>query len=334
MGKQKKCPGLNEFKDSVEWERALETFEFVPPGQTAAWSRSPQFRGHQILRFTSTKPAAVAVQGVLKRSLGITRFLVHDGPILGEACDEETFVAFVAALRERLGQASMLSFSSIQAYQPAHEIWLRKAGFQRSLYAVLSPLTLYVDCSDNARLEKGFTADWRKNIRKGEKNGLLFETVALADARAREDLLAIYSETFRIKGVAEHVDAPMLQALALDSRYQVFFASQAGKRISARLTFVSGVIAFDCVAGTNADGRKLSASHFLMASVLKHFGQSGVRWFDFSRIGPGRYDSIDHFKHGSGGRPVAYLGEWSLSSRPWLDLTLGTVRFLKRRERW
>jgi len=325
---------LNEIHDSAEWDNALAIFEFVPPGQAAPWSARRDFLGCEMLRFTSAKPSAVAVQGHLKRSLGITRFLVHDGPILGKLCDEETLAAFVAALCERLGKECLISFSSIQPYEPTHEVWLRKAGFLRPWSAILSPLTLYVDCSDGLRLERGFSANWRKSIRKAEKNGLVFETVTLTDARVRDDLLALHCETLRNKGAAEHIDGPMLEALRPDSRWQVFFASHAGKRLSGRLVFVSGSTAFDFMAGTNAEGRKLSASHFLAASILKHLGQSGVRWFDFGRIGPGRYDSIDSFKNGSGGRPVAYLGEWSLSSRPWLEFVVGTAGFFKRRERW
>ena len=328
------CPALNEIHDAVEWDRSLEAFDFVPPGQVASWSGNRNFRGREILRFTSAKPGAIAVQGVLKRSLGIMRFVVEDGPIVGKSCDEETLVAFIAALRERLGKSCVLSFSSIQPHDPVHEFWMRRAGFQRPCSMLLSPLTLYVDCSEGGHLGQGYGADWRKNIRKAEKRGLVFEAVALADTRAREDLLAIYSETFRIKGVAEQVDARMLETLARDSRWQAFFASRDGRRVSMRLIFVSGVVAIDYVAGTSAEGRSLSASHFLAASILKHLGQSGVRSFDFGRIGPGRYDSIDYFKLGSGGRPVTYLGEWSLSSYPWLELAVGAVRCIKGQDRW
>jgi hypothetical protein len=325
---------VNEIRDTVEWDRTLEAFDFVPLGQTTSWTVSRGFRGQEILRFTGAKPGSIAVQGMLKRSLGIARFVVYDGPLLGKACDEETLVAFVAALRKRVGKACLISFTSIQPHDPQHEFWVRKAGFQRPWLTSVSPLTLYVECSDAARLESRFGADWRKNIRKAEKKGIVFETATLADPRVRDDLLALYSETFRIKRAAEHMDAPTLEALALNSRCQVFFASLAGKRLSFRLVFVSGAIAFDCIAGTSAEGRSLSASHFLAASVLKHVGQSGVRLFDFGRIGPGRYDSIDHFKRGAGGRPVSYLGEWSLSPSPWLELTLAVIGFLKRRERW
>jgi len=325
---------LREIDDAGEWDRALSAFEFVPPGQVTSWSGTRDVRGREILRFTSAKPGAVAVQGVLRRRLGVVRFVVDDGPIIGMACDEGTLIGFVASLRERLGKSSMLSFSSIQPHDPMHELWIRKAGFQRPCSMVLSPMTLYVDCSDYGRLEKGFGADWRKNIRKAEKKSLVFETARLGDPDVVADLLAIYSETFRIKGAAEQIDAATLQTMALDPRWQVVFAAHDGRRVSMRLIFVSGAIAFDWVAGTTAQGRNLSASHFLMSSVLRHLGQSGVRLLDFGRIGPGRYDSIDHFKRGSGGRPVSYLGEWSLSSRPWLDLAQGTARFIKRRDRW
>ena len=327
-------PALNEIHDSVGWDRSLEAFEFVPPGQVASWSGNRYFRGHKILRFTSAKPGAIAVQGVLKRSLGIMQFVVDDGPILGKSCDEETLVAFIASLRERLGKSCVLSFSSIQPYEPAHEVWMRQAGFLRPCSMGLSPLTLYVDCSDGAQLEQGFSSEWRKNIRKAEKKGLVFEGFALADARVRENFVRIYSETFRIKGAAEHIDTAMLQDLASDSRWHVFFASQAGEPVSVQLIFVSKAFAFDFASGTNAEGRRLKASQFLWASVLRHLSRSGVRLFDVGRLGPGRYDSIDDFKRGSGGRPVAYLGEWSLSSRPWLQLAVGAVRYIKGRDRW
>jgi hypothetical protein len=325
---------LNEIEDCDEWDRALESFEFVPPGQAASWSATRSPGGRETLRFASAKAGAVAVQGAFKRSLGVRRFIAEDGPIIGKACDEQTFIDFIAALCERLGTGCLLSVSSVQPYDPVHEMWFRKAGFRRPWSTAVSPLTLYLDCSGQPAPDAGFTADWRKNIRRAERKDLVFEAIGLADPSARRDLLAIYSETFRIKGAVEQIDAPTLHALARNSRWQVFFASHAGKRMSARMVFVSGDMAFDHVAGTNAEGRNLSASHFLMASVLRHLGQSGVRLFDFGRIGPGRYDSIDHFKRGSGGRPVAYLGEWSLSSRPWLELALAVLRFVRGRERW
>src|SRR5215470_7188020 len=325
---------LIEIRDPVEWDRALAAFEFVPPGQAASWSGSCHVRNHEILRFASTTAGAIAVQGVLKRSMGIKRFYADNGPVLGKACDEKLLLSFVAALRERLGKECLVSFSGIQIYDAQHEVWLRRAGFQRPWSAVLSSLTLYVDCSDSASFQQLFSADWRKNIRKAEKNDLTLEAIALADAAARQDFLALYTETFQTKGAQEQIDLPMLEVLGQDSRYRVFFASKDGRRVSGRVVFVSGTMAFDLAAGTSANGRKLSATHFLVASILKELGRSGVASFDFGRIGPGRYDSIDFFKQGSGGRPVAYLGEWSLSSRPWLEFAQGVVRFIRRGERW
>src|SRR5215467_2326382 len=163
---------LKEIQDSAEWDRLLRAFEFVPPGQVSSWSGSRSLRGLEILRFTSPTPGAIAVQGVLKRSLGLMRFVVEDGPILGKSCDEETLVDFVASLRERLGKSCVLSFSSIQPHDPVHEFWIRRAGFQRPCSMRLSPLTLYVDCFEGAHLGQGYGADWRKNIRKAEKRGL------------------------------------------------------------------------------------------------------------------------------------------------------------------
>jgi hypothetical protein len=325
---------FKEIDDPVGWDRILEAFDFVPPGQAASWSACRHMRRQEILRFTTAKPGVVAVQGALKRTLGILRYLVDDGPLIGNACDEQAFVSSIRALRERLGKGSVLSFSSIQGYQPEHEIWLRKAGFQRPWSAVLSPLTLYVDCSDSARLEQGFSSDWRRNIRRADKKHLAFQVIPLSDKRAREDFLAIYSETFQIKGAAELIDAPMLEGFGRDPKWCLFFAAHDGERVSARLVFVHRATAFDFAAGTNAEGRRLSASHFLLASVLKRLGESGVRSFDCGRIGPGRYDSVDDFKRGSGGHPAAYLGEWSWSSRPWLELALGAARLLRRYDRW
>lgn len=326
---------LNQIQDSIEWSRVLEAFDFVPPGQVAPWSGNNARRGGEVLRFAGASSGAVAVQGRLTRSLGIERFTAMDGPLLGKACDEGTFVAFIAALRERLGAGCILSFLSILPHDAMYEIWLRKAGFRRPWCTVLSPLTLYVDCSESGRLEDGFRADWRKSIRKAEKNDLVFEVAPLADKRTREDLSDLYTETFRMKGITNYPAIPDFSAAGKSGpRWLVFFASHAGKRISGRLVLVSGEIAFDTAAGTNADGRRLSASHFLMASILKYLGQSGVRSFDFGRIGPGRFDSIDHFKYGAGGKPVAYLGEWILSSHPWAEFAFGAAQFLKGHERW
>jgi len=326
--------GLHEIGDSAAWDQALQAFDFVPPGQTSAWSHSPQFRGHDMLRLVSPKPGAVAVQGILKRSMGVARLIVNDGPLLGKACDEETWLAFVEALKERIGKTSLVSFASMQPYDPVHEVWLRRAGFQRPWSSNASPLTLYVNCAKKAALDADFSQDWRKNIRKGKKKGLVFEAVGLADAQARADFLRLYFETFSIKGIDANIDTPMLEGLGADPRWFAFFSAEAGKRLSARLVFVSGAYAFDFAAGTSAEGRKLSSSHFLAACVLRHLGDAGVAEFDFGRVGPGRYDSIDHFKYGSGGRPVSYLGEWSSSSRPWLELAIAAAGFLKRSERW
>ena len=325
---------LCEIHTSAEWDRALQSFHFIPPGQTASWSEGRYSGDHRIRRFISAKPGAIAVQGILKQSLGVSRFIAEDGPILGDACDEQTVSAFVLALRQRLGGTCLASFSNVQPHDPVLELWLRKAGLRRPWATILSPLTLYVDCSDASRFENGFTRDWRQNIRRGKKKGLTFEVGELADSSARADLLRIYSETYRIKRAVEQLDVSMLRALARDVRWRLFFGSHAGGRVSARLIFISGRTAFDFVAGATAYGRQISASHFLAASILRHLAESGVEAFDFGRIGPGRYDSVDYFKRGSGGRPVAYLGEWTLNSRPWFEFAFAGGGYLRRRERW
>ena len=50
------CPTLNQIHNSVEWDRSLAAFGFVPPGQVTSWSGNRNFRGREILRFTSARP--------------------------------------------------------------------------------------------------------------------------------------------------------------------------------------------------------------------------------------------------------------------------------------
>lgn len=328
------CAKFLQITDDLHWDECLSGFPVVPPGQASFWKNSRYFKQNTTLRFSSGVPGAVALQGALKRQWGVARFQIEDGPVIGPACTEELFVEFVQALKLHFNGAALLQLSSTLPYDPELEVWLRKAGFVRPPTMGQCPLTYYVDLTPDDQIEAAFTHNWRHNFTRSKKAGFQLEVCAGNDPVALKDFLSIYDETFEAKSADTHFDLEELTAMGRSSSLKIFFATQEGRRLSGRIVYFSGDRAFDFLAGTRKEGRKNYASYFLIANLLKSCSALGAKKFDFGRIGPGRYDSVQNFKKGVGGSLVQYLGEWELGSGFYLSFLFGLLRYLKRKERW
>jgi len=320
-----------EITSTEDWLRCLDNYPVVPPGQTAVWEKSSYSKNHKILRFRSDVPGAIALQGTLKKQFPYPRFIVEDGPLIGSSCSEMDFLSFFTKLRTALGKSISIEISSIFPYQAHHEFLFRTAGFLRPLVSSSCPLTYRVQASPD---KSGFSSNWRHNYNRSLKNNLSFEVIDTPNDQDIKDFLEIYNQTAGIKGMRCHFDHDTLRSLSKDQNMKFFFVNQNGRRDSARMIYCSKSVAFDFLAGTTADGRKNYASYFMIANILSYCSQNGLQTFDFGRIGPGRYDSIDNFKKGVGGTLVQYLGEWVSPGHEYLQFVFGLMRFIKRNERW
>jgi lipid II:glycine glycyltransferase (peptidoglycan interpeptide bridge formation enzyme) len=77
-----------------------------------------------------------------------------------------------------------------------------------------------------------------------------------------------------------------------------------------RAAVVIGANAFDFLAATSNEGRKLYASNVALDALLTSLASRGVRRYDFGGVDRTNNKGVFDFKRGAGGTDFTYTGEF------------------------
>nr|WP_269466368.1 peptidoglycan bridge formation glycyltransferase FemA/FemB family protein [Tessaracoccus flavus] len=185
-------------------------------------------------------------------------------------------------------------------------------------------------------LLKGMNQQWRRNIKKAAKEGVVVRQ------GSREDLAAfhrIYLETAArdgFTGRALSYFETMWDALRAEDpeRMKVYLAEHDGDLVAATTMVQVGEHAwYSYGASTNAK-REVRGSNAVQWQMIRDANAAGCAVYDLRGIteGVGKDDpeiGLIQFKVGTGGEAVAYLGEWDYAiNKP---LYFAFTQYLKRR---
>ncbi len=215
----------------------------------------------------------------------------------------------VSALRE-LGWLHQSSEGGFAAGQPQYNFHLRlrdEDGEPRTEEDVL----------------KGMNQQWRRNIKKAAKEGVVTSRVPAAELERRlQDFHDLYLLTAERDGFTprpkRYFDAMFEALLAEDEdRVALFVAEHEDDLVGATVLIQVGAHVWYSYGASSTEKREVRGSNAVQWEMIRHALAGGADVYDLRGI-TDTLDSEDshvgliRFKAGTGGEAVEYAGEWDL----------------------
>jgi hypothetical protein len=200
---------------------------------------------------------------------------------------------------------------------------------------ISAPKTIFIDLNkshDQLRSEMG--PNWRRNLKRSGRFMLSVRTLTSDDSTAinhLEESVADYKQlkTRSPRHGGDTVNLFKQQALVLG----VF--DQESRLVSVRGAALFGDAAYDIVAATSPEGRRVYASYLATWSLLLALKDRNITRFDFSGIDDLRNKGVSDFKRGLGGKEVIYFPERHFATpRFMLPLAALLIRYRVQRSRF
>lgn len=302
---------------AASWDRDLQTLDDWTLDQSHAWGEHSQRLGWQIRRFLSrtAEGRPRAMMQVLHRSPapGVHMLWSPGGPV-GDVS------AWGAGLRRTLTQSfrgvgHYVRFFSHRPVREQDAATLERLDWRRVRTKVRSGLSMRLDLSRGmGELAKGLSANWRHNLKRAGKRGLTVRPWSEPDL---DEILAVYRSMEQHKDLREQFSREQLASLraSFGDRLVTWRCDGAeGRLLALRACVVIGDRAWDMLAATTVEGRRVYASYAACWALFEECRARGVRAYDLRGVEPDRGPGVYDFKRGTGAALVEYLGEWEWAS--------------------
>ncbi len=217
--------------------------------------------------------------------------------------------AVVSQLREQ-GWRPQQAEGGFAAGQPRYNFWLSlrgKDGEQLSEDEVL----------------KGMNQQWRRNIRKADKEGVETTRVPADELERRlQEFHDLYVHTAERDGFTPrpktYFETMFSSLLAEDpDRIALFTAEHEGDLVAATVLVQVGTHVWYSYGASSTEKRKVQGSNAAQWAMIQHALAQGADVYDLRGITDTLDADDDHvglirFKAGTGGQAVEYAGEWDL----------------------
>ncbi|MEV0775200.1 lipid II:glycine glycyltransferase FemX [Streptomyces sp. NPDC050433] len=185
-------------------------------------------------------------------------------------------------------------------------------------------------------LLKGMNQLWRRNIKKAAKEGV--EVTVGDDLKAFHDLYVHTAERDRFTPRPLRYFETMFAELSAEDpeRIKLYLARHQGDLVAATVLIRVGAHAVYSYGASSTEKREVRGSNACQWAMIRDSLAAGCDVYDLRGITP-TLDADDphvgliHFKVGTGGQAVRYVGEWDLQLRPMVYRAFDF--YMKRRAR-
>jgi hypothetical protein len=299
-----------------EWDATVFRLGMATPFQLSAWANFRSAFAWRTLRLV-TGDGNCAAQ-LLVKSIGPVRIVWGAGTPLG-AVSASLLAELPEATRQAVGGS--VSYVRVADHRQLADAFIneyRDAGFVRPTRLLSTGQTLVRNLSsDHATLAEAYTSNWSRNLRRGHQR----------EVRAEEWTSPAAAQLARLHQAVENVkhsfdadwradEGSMRRLLeCFGGRLVVVRAVDAnGMLLAARAAVVCGATGFDFLAATAPEGRRCYASNVALDALLSLLAARGIARYDFGGVDQTDNKGVFDFKHGAGGVPHYYVGEFEFVS--------------------
>lgn len=298
----------------AQWHECLGRISQSNLIQTWPYAQAVRQTAQRLTRFglihDAGQPVGI-VQIQEQRLLGFHYLAMDRGPLWFDGVDTAPlwprFIAsFAAAYPRRIGRVRRLLPECPDT--PEIAAAFREAGF---ILRGEGYRTYWMDLRrPEAALRAALDGKWRNRLNAAERAGLQLSDSCAAGL---EWLIAGYLADRRARayrGPSQAMLRALVTAFSAGGNLLLLRATVLGASCAAILIFVHGHAATYQIGWANAQGRRLSATNFLLWQAILRLQQRGVAWFDLGGIHPQTAPGVTRFKRGLGGVASATVGSY------------------------
>jgi hypothetical protein len=204
-----------------------------------------------------------------------------------------------------------IEVSSIAIYNPEYEIGIRTAGYLKPVGTFSIHLSKVIDLQK----EIAFSGNWRRNLKKTEKQPLQFEVIENASSHDIKTFLDLYSNLLADKKFQHNILPAQLEYLLAYPRFKLAVVkSNSDETHAVFIFFTDGTNAVSLFTAKSKEAKDNGAMFFVYARLLEYLQQTGHSCFDVGRLVPSvtkELGGVFDFKDGMKGEYVIYNDEWS-----------------------
>ena len=302
--------------DDDEWDSIVARLGIAAPFQFSAWANFRSEFGWRVLRLV-TDGGNCAAQ-LLVKSIGPARIMWGAGAPLGATSTSLLVELADAARREIGGSMSYLRVADHRQLNESSVIEFRDAGFVRPAKLLSTGQTLVRNLNSNHAITiQTYTSNWSRNLRRGHQRKVRAEEWTSPDAaqlaRLHQDVESLkhsFDADWRrdqdsMRRLLKCFGERLVVVRAIDSH---------GALLAARAAVVCGAAGFDFLAATTLEGRRCYASNVALDALLSLLAERGITRYDFGGVDQTNNKGVFDFKHGAGGMPYSYVGEFEFVS--------------------
>lgn len=196
------------------------------------------------------------------------------------------------------------------------KLMLKECGWKRPLLERGTNWTIILPIdSDSEKNFSLFQSKWRNQLRKAQKNGIEFD-VAL-DSSLMSRYQHIHNDMCHMKSKQNlALSGESIQKLspgAFDTLITII-GKHNGRDVCGCVVPVVQNKAFYLYAAANSEGRSGYYSNAMLWELVQQLSHRQIKELDLCGIDPSLNWGGYHFKQGTGGQAVEYLGEWEYSN--------------------
>lgn len=312
------------------WDSELLRFSDQNVYQSSPWGRYKSIRGWVPHHFRAASHGhVVGMLQALVRSYPLRTLIAWcpGGPVgTLEGCTRESMEQLASLLGAR---ASYFRCTFARPRTPEDDLYLRQQGWTRPKQTLSANLTAVWDLKRTEdELLAGLNRNWRYSLRQAHKRGVLAEQ--LVDPPVHE-MAELSTAMYASKGKSAAAHSSEIAALfaVLGDRAIVYGCRNgAGQLIAFHSCVMQGCRAWELVAATSPEGRRLGASFATLWALVRHCRNMNITEYDLAGLDPVNAPGVADFKRWTGARDVEWLGEWEWSTSSMLrravSLAIGT----------
>jgi len=307
--------------DSEAWSQLLEQFDDASIYQTAAYgevrwgkknlSRIVLKRGGEVVGIAQLRTIRPTP---LKCGIAYLRW----GPLWerrGHALDMEVPARLASAIEEEYSKRRNLFVRILpNAFAGSGRAEVFRAAFSQFAFESSESHEVYrtfvVDLAPSLEeLRKGLDKKWRNQLTRSEKNSL-----TVISGRGRAEFRAfceMYAQMLKRKIFETTVNIEeferIQEQLPVSQRMHILICQSQGVPVAGLVASAMGNSAIYLLGATSDTGLNAKGAYLLQWTILSHFKQSGIRFYDLGGIDPEENPGVYHFKKGMSGADVCQI---------------------------
>ena len=300
----------------VDWNKGIGKFENSTMYQIYEWGEFESKNGWNILRLIGliNKKEVSYTQILVKKKYGINYISIPGGPV-GNL--ELWFPSIIKYISIHFG---FLSYTRIAcSYPKENKIinFINKTKWKKPFFKTTPEKTFFLKLENNSKkIKQACTNNWRYGLNRSIKNNL--QLILIKKPKA-DKAYNIYNEMEKNKKLPQTYSLKQIKNMFYFFIEKIIYYecyNSKNELIAIRGAIYNNDKAWEVLAASTLEGRKLYASYFTEWALIDYFCKIGVKLYDFTGSDKKNNPGVYFFKKGTGANDTECLGEWEFSLIP------------------